>query len=134
MQSHSKWIIGIVSLVALFQIRPSIADVYVICNSGLDVSEADIKDVFTGEKQSIGGNKLAVVDNKGVEDEFLSKALGQPKAKYDAVWAKKAFREGVAIPSALSGDSDVLSHVKSNPGGIGYVATSPSGVKVIKKY
>jgi hypothetical protein len=111
------------------------ADVYVICHSGVDLSEADVKEVFLGEKQSAGSIKIVLSDNKARQDEFLQKGLSMSKTKYEAQWAKRSFREGIPEPTRHDGDADVLSFVKSNEGGVGYVGTPPgTGVKVIKKY
>jgi hypothetical protein len=111
------------------------ADVYIIANSGLSISEGDVKDIFKGDKLSAGGTKLSLVDNKSAQEEFLKKVIGDDKTKYDSIWQKKAFREGIATPSVVGSDSEAISYVKSNPGGVGYTHGEPgTDVKVIKKY
>jgi hypothetical protein len=136
MQSASKFTKLIISAGLLCLLSPAArADVYVICNPGLSLTDADIKDVFTGEKQAAGSTKLSPVDNKEAQDEFLQKALSVDKAKYSAQWAKRSFRDGISAPAALGGDADVVSSVKSAPGGVGYVSKDPgAGVKVLKKF
>lgn len=112
----------------------ALADVYVIANSATAVTEADIRDIFLGDKQLAGGTKLVPVDNAPAQDEFLSKALKMESAKYNSTWTKKSFREGLNPPSVRSGDLEVIDFVKKTPGAVGYVKSSPSGVKVLQKF
>jgi ABC-type phosphate transport system substrate-binding protein len=53
--------------------------------------------------------------------------------KYSHVWTKKLFRDGLAQPALKSGDAEVIAYVKRTPGAIGYVSSTPAGVKVIRK-
>ena len=109
-------------------------DIFVIANEGLSIQDSDIVEVFNGDKQSVGGVKVVPVDNQGAQNEFLSKVLNVDRAKYGAAWRKKSFREGINPPDVKSSDADVVSFVKSTPGAVGYVTSSPSGVKIVKKY
>ena len=109
------------------------ADIVVIANANVELTQADVKDVFMGEKQSAGSVKLSIVDNKSIQDNFLSKVLGVDKVKYNATWAKKSFQDGIAAPKVKGSDSDVIDFVKSTPGGIGYVS-APGDAKVIGKF
>jgi len=134
-QKIKYFIAAFILLSGLMAMANASADVYVICNSNLGATDADIKDLFTGEKQAIGGTKVVPVDNKSAQGEFLAKVVALTKVKYDSNWAKKSFRDGLTAPSVLGGDADVTAHVKANPGGCGYVASAPSdGVKLVKKY
>ena len=108
-------------------------DVYVIANSGVTLSQAEVKDVFLGEKQTAGSVKLTPVDNKSAQADFLSKVLSVDKSKYDAIWAKKSFQDGLNAPKVKGSDADVIEHVKSTPGGVGYVS-APGDSKVIGKF
>lgn len=128
-------IIGLSFSVLTFGIQKAQADVYVIENNSLGVTADDVKEIFLGLKQTTGTSILRPVDNKPIQDEFLQKALGITKARYDAQWIKRSFQEGLNQPTALTSDSEVVSFVKSNKGGIGYVTAEPgAGVKVVKKY
>ena len=109
-------------------------DVYVIANSGLTLSDADVKDVFIGDKQIAGGTKVAPMDNAGLQGAFLEKVMKMDAGKYSNIWTKKGFRDGINPPPVKSGDSEVISAVKSTPGAVGYVSSEPAGVKLIKKY
>jgi hypothetical protein len=110
------------------------ADVYLIANSGLQLTADEARDVYLGEKQLAGSVKLVPFDNGAAQAEFLAKVLHMDAAKYSTLWTKKGFREGLNAPAVKSGDLEVLSNVKSNPGGVGYVTTPPTGVNVIRKF
>ena len=110
------------------------ADLYVISNSGTTFASGDIKDVFTGEKQFLGATKLVPVDNGPAQEYFLFTVLGLAPAKYNTIWTKKSFREGVIPPTVKAGDTEVMDFVSKTPGAIGYVRSEPRGVTVIRKY
>ena len=109
-------------------------DVFVIANAGVNVSADDVRDVFVGEKQIDGSVKLVPMDNAAAQADFLAKVGKVDAAKYTSLWAKKGFRDGVSPPAVRGGDAEVISAVKSTPGGIGYVTKAPADVKVIQKY
>lgn len=106
---------------------PVRAEVYIIANPGTAVSAADIKDIFTGQKQFAGGTKLTPVDNASVQEAFLANALRMDPGRYNTIWTKKSFREGLNPPYVKTGDAEVLEFVRKTPGGIGYVSSAPPG-------
>lgn len=108
------------------------ADVVVIANSDITVSADDVRDIFLGEKQFAGSTKLVVIDNASIQSGFLSKVLNMEAAKYNGIWTKKSFRDGLTPPAVKSGDAEVIEYIKRTPGAIGYVSTKPAGVKVIQ--
>lgn len=110
------------------------ADLFVISNSGTPITAGEIKDVFTGEKQIAGSTKLIPVDNGPAQEAFLSSALKMESARYNTIWTKKSFREGLTPPSVKSGDNEVLDFVRKTPGAVGYVKSQPSGVNIVQKY
>lgn len=110
------------------------ADLYVIANPSVELNENQIHDVFVGNKQIVGGAKVIPMDNATLQTEFLAKVLKLDGQKYGLIWTKKGFREGLNPPSVKSSDAEVVSAVKSTPGAIGYVASLPAGVQLIKKY
>ena len=107
-------------------------DIVVISNSGIAVSSDEIRDIFLGEKQFAGDTKLVVVDNGALQAGFLSKFMHMDAAKYNGIWIKKSFRDGLAPPAVKSGDAEVFEYVKRTPGAIGYVSTTTAGVKIIQ--
>lgn len=110
------------------------ADVFVIAHPSAAISQAEVRDVFLGEKQFAGSTKLVPVDNGAAQEEFLGKALKMEGAKYNSTWTKKSFREGLNPPAIKSGDLEVIEFVKRNAGAVGYVRSSPAGVTVVGRY
>lgn len=107
-------------------------DIVVISNSETAVSADEIRDIFLGEKQFAGSIKLVVIDNAALQGGFLSKVMHMDAAKYNGIWTKKSFRDGLTPPAVKSGDAEVIEYIKRTPGAIGYVSTTPAGVKVIQ--
>jgi hypothetical protein len=108
------------------------AGVVVIANSDVSVSADEVRDIFLGEKQFAGSTKLVVVDNAAMQSSFLSQVMHMDVAKYNGIWTKKSFRDGLTPPSVKSGDAEVTEYVKRTSGAIGYVSSAPAGVKVIQ--
>ena len=113
---------------------PAAADVYVIANPALALSAEEVRDAWLGDKQIAAGTKLVVLDNAAAQKEFLERALKVDAAKYNAIWIKKGFRDGLNAPAVKSGDAEVITAVKANPGAVGYVSAPPKDLKVIAKY
>lgn len=112
----------------------SAGDIYLIANSGLQLTADEGRDVYLGEKQLAGNVKIVPFENSAVQADFLAKVLQMDPGKYSTLWTKKGFREGLNPPAVRASDLEVVASVKANPGGVGYVSSPPSGVKVIKKY
>lgn len=108
-------------------------DVVVISNPEVSISADEIKDIFLGEKQFAGSIKLVVIDNASAQGAFLSKFMQMDATKYNNIWTKKSFRDGLTPPAVKSGDAEVTEYVKRTPGAVGYVSTTPTGVKIIQK-
>jgi hypothetical protein len=111
------------------------ADVYVVASPDLDLSADDIRSVYIGEKQLAGAKKITALDNTSAKAEFLAKVVKLDAAKYDSLWVKKSFRDGLAAPDAKGTDADILAAVKAGSGVVGYVSSAPpAGVKVLQKF
>ncbi|MEO8343211.1 MAG: hypothetical protein ABI536_05275 [Gallionella sp.] len=123
--------VGILFLSALVAANAA-GSVVVISNSGIAVSPDEIRDIFLGEKQFAGGAKLVVIDNAALQGDFLSQVMHMDTAKYNGIWTKKSFRDGLTPPVVKSGNAEVIEYIKRTPGAIGYVSTVPAGVKVIQ--
>lgn len=113
---------------------PAYADLFVISNSATQIDAGDIKDIYKGDKQFIGSTKLIPVDNGPSQEAFLANVLKMDAPRYNTIWTKKSFREGLNPPSVKSGDTEVLDYVRKTPGAVGYVGSSPNGVNVVHKY
>ena len=106
----------------------------VIAHPSSNLTAADVRNVFIGEKQLSGDLKVVPVDNGPAQAEFVAKVLQMEVPKYAALWTKKSFREGLTAPSIKGSDAEVIAFVKATPGAVGYVNTSASGVKVLQKF
>lgn len=130
-----KRTIRLLALLSLFWGSAQAADVYVICHADATISAADVRDVFTGEKQFVGSVKLLPADNSAVQSEFLAKALKMDSAKYSNTWTKKSFRDGATPPPVKGSDAEVLEYVKRTAGACSYVgAAPPAGVLTIASF
>lgn len=115
------------------------AELYVIANPGVELSTNDIRDVYLGEKLLAGNVKLVPVDNSEAQAQFLAKVMLLDRAKYESIWIKKGFRDGLQAPSSKPTDTEVIAYVRRVPGAVGYVSKmiltpSSMGVRVIKRY
>ena len=113
---------------------PAAADLYVIANPALNLGADEVRDAYLGDKQIAGGTKLVPMDNAAAQREFLERVMKVDAAKYNAIWIKKGFRDGLNAPTVKASDADVIAAVKSNPGAVGYVSSPPKDVKVIARY
>ena len=109
-------------------------DVYVIANNAGTPVVDDVRDIFLGEKQIVGGNKVVPMDNASLQKDFLDKVVKMDSSKYSSIWTKKGFRDGLNPPPVKSSDAEVIAAVKATPGAVGYVSNAPAGVKVVHKY
>ena len=111
------------------------ADLYVICNSNVSISAADIRDVFLGDKQFAGSVKLTPVDNIAAQAMFLERVLKMGAAKYSIAWTKKSFRDGINPPPLEGSDAETLAYVRRTSGACSYVTLADAkGVLVISKF
>lgn len=114
---------------------PSLAkDVFVIAHPSVSLSADDIHDVYVGDKQFAGSQKLVLVENSSVQEDFLGMVIKIETKRYNTLWIKKSFRDGLAIPAVKGSDAEVIAFVKNNPGAIGYVSAAPQGVKALAKF
>ncbi len=125
-----------VFLLGLAICAPSLssADVYVVASSDLTLSPDDVKNVYIGEKQLAGSTKIVPLDNAAAKPEFLDKVVKLDAGKYDSLWSKKSFRDGINPPASKASDADIIAAVKSGQGVVGYISSAPPpGVKVLEK-
>lgn len=109
-------------------------DIFVIAHQSVSLNADEIYDVYIGDKQFAGPQKLIVVDNASAQNDFLGKVVKIESKRYNSLWVKKSFRDGLAIPAIKGGDAEVAAFVKNNPGAIGYVTVLPDGVKSLAKF
>ena len=110
------------------------ADLYVIAHPSTVIAADDVKDVYVGEKQFAGNVKLVPTDNPVAQALFLDRVLRMDGGRYNTVWIKKGFRDGILAPAQKSSDSAVIEFVRSTPGAVGYVTSPPASVTIVQKY
>lgn len=107
----------------------------VIAHPAAKLSSDQIRDIYVGEMTAAGGVTLQPLDNASAQDKFANGVLKLPIQKYQAIWTKKAFRDGLTAPAMKSSDADVVEFVKRTPGAVGYIdGPVPAGVVSILKY
>ena len=126
--------VQVLSLVGFICTLSHAKDLFIIAHPSVAITADEIQEVFIGDKQFAGSQKLTIIDNASVQNEFLNKVVRMELKRYSSLWVKKSFRDGLAIPAVKGGDAEVLSFVKNNPGAIGYVSVLPDGVKALAKF
>lgn len=106
----------------------------IIAHDSVQLSIAEVRDVYLGEKQLHGGVRLLPVNNAAGFDDFLATVLQTQARQYSARWTRKSFREGLLPPAMLGSDAEVIAFVRANRGALGYVGSSPAGVNVLARY
>jgi ABC-type phosphate transport system substrate-binding protein len=122
------------SVAAFLPLTAAAADIYIIANPSVKLTPDEAREVFLGEKQLAGSTKLVPFDNASAQADFLDKVYRMDVGKYNTLWAKKGFRDGLNPPAVKGSDVEVTAAVRSTPGAVGYVTSAPLGVTVIQKY
>lgn|SRR5437763_2990733 len=130
----TKALAVLLALVWLSTASATAGDIYIVAQPAVNLSEDDIRDAFLGDKQIAGGTRLVPLDNASQQKDFLERVLKLDPAKYNAIWVKKGFRDGLNAPPVKTSDAEVIAAVKANPGAIGYVSTPPKDLKILGKY
>ena len=103
------------------------------------ISDAEIKNLFTGKQKSFpDGNPAIVMTLPGgdpKQTEFNQKALGRTDAQLKAYWSKVMFTGKGNPPKEVSAE-EMLKLVADNPSTIGVIDLSQvnNNVRVIAKY
>ncbi|HET6465800.1 MAG TPA: hypothetical protein VFH55_09355 [Nitrospiria bacterium] len=84
----------------------------------------EIREIYRGEKQLIGGQRLKPIDQRdtqAIRIQFLNKVLNFSGDEYVTYWNNRLFREGGIPPIPKNNSADVISAVQDTDGAIGYV-------------
>ncbi|AUM12210.1 type 2 periplasmic-binding domain-containing protein [Ketobacter alkanivorans] len=117
----------------------------IVVNSSNEISQVSVEDVasiFLGKSRQLpNGTKVIPLDQlegEGVRLEFYTKVVKKTLPQLNSYWSRLIFTGRGQPPFAVSGDSEVLEFVASNPNMIGYVdvkalqtASNLSNVKVL---
>lgn len=127
-------VLALVAATWLATASATAGDVYIVAQPSLTLSAEEVRDAFLGDKQMAGGTRIVPLDNAAQQKDFLERVLKVDPAKYNAIWVKKGFRDGLNAPPVKTSDAEVIAAVKANPGAIGYVSSPPRDLKVLGKY
>ena len=111
-------------------------------NTIQEVSVEDVASIFLGKTRQLpDGTKVIPLDQlerHDLKEEFYSKVVKKTLPQLNSYWSRLIFTGRGQPPFAVSGDSEVLEFIASNPNMIGYVdveslqsAQSLSNVKVL---
>ena len=115
------------------------SQIVIVANSSvktLEISKADLKDIFSGLTSSLrDGVHVTPVLLKGgsANDQFLAAYMGKSEEAFRANWRSLVFSGQATMPKSLDTDAAVVDYVAHNAGTIGYIgkATLHEGVKVL---
>jgi hypothetical protein len=131
MKSRSRKALLPLTLAALAGVARA-GDVYVVCNPGVTLPAAEVRDVFLGDKQFAGPVKLVPADNAAAQADFLAKVLKMDAGKYATTWTKKSFRDGINQPATKGSDGEAIEFVRRTAGACSYTSSAPgAGVAVV---
>jgi hypothetical protein len=103
-------------------------DVVLVANNGVqisEISEADLRAIFTGKKTRFADGSHAVpVTLKGgaTHEVFLRNHLGEGPEEFRAQWRKLVFSGQGAMPISFSSESALIEYVAVTPGAVGYAS------------
>ena len=115
------------------------AQVMVIANPGVkavDVSKADLRDVFSGASSNLAGGEHVtpvLLKENAIHEQFLSQYVGKSDTAFRTSWRSLVFSGQGVMPRSLESEAAVVEFVARTPGAIGYIsrATPHDGVKTL---
>jgi ABC-type phosphate transport system substrate-binding protein len=123
---------------ALWPSHRARAQVVIIANLSMgqsDISQADLRDIFTGASSTLKGASVAPVLLKPgpVHDEMLTRYIGKSDSAFRASWRSLLFSGQGVMPRTLDSEAAAVEYVARTPGAIGYIAKSSphDGVKIL---
>ena len=133
-----KRIVTMLMLGAALAAAPvSAADVQVIGNASVagELSAADVKDIFLGTKESVGGAAVVPVLASGgaTHEAFLKAYVGKSDQALRNHFKSLVFTGKGSMPKSFASEAEVVKYVASTKGAIGYVSggADVAGVKKI---
>lgn len=107
-----------------------------------EITAEEVASIFLGKTRRLpDGTKVIPIDQFEGEkprDEFYSKVVQKSPSQLNSYWSRLIFTGKGQPPFAVTGDSEVLEFIASNPNMIGYVdlntlerGAAASGIKVL---
>lgn len=125
-------ITGLLILFITFSLNAFALDIAVIVNASgplVNASMSDIKDIYLGEKRYEGTLQIVplLFPEGDVKEIFLKDTVMMTPKQYKVYWTRKMFQDGVPIPKTYSHPNEILSTVRNNKGGIGFLPKEAIG-------
>ncbi len=114
-------------------------DVVVIGHSNVPkIDLPTVQKIYTGKFTEVAGmhvKPVALKTGLAVRDRFLQTFLNQDEEKYTAYWTVRRYIGKGVPPNEMATASDVIAHVQTTPGAIGYLdeADLKPGLNVIAR-
>jgi hypothetical protein len=140
--SRAPWLAGLLAAAALLLAagKARAGEVVVVAHPELPVDQltlAELKRIYVGEKTFLGGIKLEPLDYAhpcAAADTFFEAVMGMDPPHFHGWWVKQVFHGGGIPPLMLDDAAAVLRMVASEPGAIGFVpAEDLKGVTTVKR-
>jgi hypothetical protein len=115
----------------------SAADVQVIANNSVaaEMSAADVKEIFLGAKDSVGGSAVVPVLASGgaAHEAFLKAYVGKSDAALRNHFKSLVFTGKGSMPKSFATEAEVVKYVAATKGAVGYVSggVELAGVKKV---
>jgi ABC-type phosphate transport system substrate-binding protein len=129
-------LIVLAALLALAGAREASAQGYVVvvnaANPASSLSKAEVSNIFL--KKSARLTAVDLPKTSPVRDAFSRVVHGRPAAAVASYWQQQIFAGKDVPPAEKASDAEVLSWVRANANGIGYVAAGTAlgaGVKAV---
>ena|SRR5687768_15026372 len=103
------------------------SDVQVIGNASVpaELTAADLKEIFLGNKTAAGGGPVVPVLSSGAaHDAFLKAYVGKTDQGLKTHFKSLVFTGQGSMPKSLASDADVVKYVSATKGAVGYVSAS----------
>ncbi len=101
-----------------------------------EVSNSDLKRLYTGKAQAINNIKCTPVNlsfDNAISNKFIETVTGMSVVDYKSHWMAEQIRGGSTAPKILKASDAVIAFLTENPDGVGYVdkAAITDAVKVL---
>lgn len=128
MKSYRTWLAGILFFVGIQSASSASGELAIIVNASNQadaISVEQVASIFLGKTRSLpDGTKVIPIDQFEGEKpraEFYSKVVQKSQAQLNSYWSRLIFTGKGQPPFAVTGDTEVLEFIASNPNMIGYV-------------
>ena len=125
---HRTWLAGGLFFLGIQSASSASGELAIIVNANNDASEItaeEVASIFLGKTRRLpDGTKVIPIDQHEGEkprSEFYQKVVQKSQSQLNSYWSRLIFTGKGQPPFAVTGDSEVLEFIASNPNMIGYV-------------